>query len=117
MANEISQSGTLRYAASPTAASISISFAADQTGDKFAAGIQAVGTAEEVLDKNDIGTIGFIGIRNADDTNFIQVGAIAANYSIKLLPGEGAVMPWRASNVYVKANVASCDMEFLLIEA
>jgi hypothetical protein len=117
MANEITISGSLRYALNRAVASLSTSYSANQTGDKYQSGVQTVGTSEEVLDKNDVGTIGYLGIRNADDTNFVQVGAIAANYSIKLLPGEGAIMPWKATNVYVKANVASCDMEYLMIEA
>jgi len=117
MANEVTISATLRYALNRAAASLSTSYSANQTGDKFQSGVQDVGTSEEVLDKNDVGTIGYLGIRNADDTNFIQVGAIAANYSIKLLAGEGAVMPWKAANVYVKANTASCDVEYLMIEA
>jgi len=117
MANEVTISGTLRYAKSKAAASLSTAYSATQAGDKYQAGVQTVGTSEEVLDKNDVGTIGYLGVRNTDATNFVQLGAIAANYSVKLLPGEGAIMPWKASNVYVKANVASIDLEYLMIEA
>jgi hypothetical protein len=117
MANEVTVSATLRYALNRAAASLSTSYSATQSGDKYQAGVQTVGTSEEVLDKNDVGTIGYLGIRNTDATNFVQLGALAANYSVKLLPGEGAVIPWKAANVYVKANVASVDLEYLMIEA
>ncbi len=79
--------------------------------------MQTVGTSEEVLVKNDVATIGYIGIRNNDETNFVQFGATTAEYSIKLKPGEGAVVPWQATNVYALANVGSCAVEYLLVEA
>lgn len=116
MANEITVNATLRYAKSPASASLSMSFLQDQTGDKYQGGIQTVGTAEESLDTNDVGVIGFLAIRNNDDTNFVQVGATTTVYSIKLGPGGGALVPWNGSNVFVKANVAACDVEYLLIE-
>ena len=117
MANEITVSSTLKYAKAKVSASLATSFSATQTGDKYEAGIQIIGTTEETLSKVDIGTVGFCAIRNTDATNFVQVGTATGAYSIKLLPGEGCVFPARATNVYAKADTASCEVEYLLVEA
>ena len=116
MSNEISINETLRYSKSGVTASHSSSFQADQTGDKYAAGVQTVGTAEESLDKNDVGTIGFLAVRNNDDTNFVQLGATTTVYTVKLFPGQGALIPWNGSTTFIKANVAPCDVEYLMVE-
>lgn len=119
MANEIQISSTLRYSKSPASASLATSYFDDQTGDKYQAGVQAVGTSEEVLDKGDVVTLGYLAVRNMDATNYIQVGATTANYTIKLFPGKGCVLPWNPTGyqaVYVKANTAACNVEYLITE-
>ena len=116
MASEIRVTSTLRYAKDQTAASLTGSFVADQVGNKFESGAQSIGTSEEVLVKNDVGTIGYCGIRNADTTNFVDFGASAGVYSIRLKPGEAAVLPWQKANVYALANTAACIVEYLLVE-
>ncbi len=116
MANEISISGNLRYSKDSASAALATSFRADQTGDKYQAGIQIVGTSEENLDKGDVVTIGFISVRNADDTNFITLATLTATPSIKLKPGEGCLLRWSGSNVIAKANVAPCNVEYLILE-
>jgi hypothetical protein len=116
MASEIRLSSTLRYAKDQASAGLSTSFTADQTGSKYEAGVQTVGISEEVLVKNDVGTIGYMAVRNNDETNFVEFGGVTAEYSIKLAPGEGCVVPWKRTNVYALANVAPCAVEYLLIE-
>src|SRR5216117_769800 len=117
MASEIRITSTMRYAKDQAAASLTTSFTVDQIGSKFESGIQTVGTTEEVLVKNDVGTIGYISARNNDATNFVQLGAAAGEYSLHLKAGEGVSgLPWQASDVYAKSNVAPCDVEYLLIE-
>jgi hypothetical protein len=116
MAKEIRLTSTLRYSKDQAAASLATAFSADQTGSKYESGVQAVGTAEETLAKNDVGTIGYLALRNNDTTNYVEFGAVATEYSIKLGPGEGCVVPWKRTAVYAKANTASCDVEYLMIE-
>jgi hypothetical protein len=116
MASEIRLSSTLRYAKDQASAGLTTAFTADQTGSKYEAGVQTVGTSEEVLVKGDVGTIGYAAFRNKDATNFVEFGSVTAQYSIKLGPGEGAVNPWKHTNVYALSNVAPCDVEYLLIE-
>lgn len=116
MANEITISSTLRYSKSPTSASLTASSQFSQVGTKFESGIQTIGTTEEALQKGDVGTIGYVAIRNTDATNYVEVGSTTGVYSIKLLPGKGCVVPWNASTVLIKANTAACDVEYLIIE-
>jgi hypothetical protein len=117
MANEIQINATLRYSKSPTAASLSTSFFADQTGDKFQAGVQIVGITEEQLNKGDVGTIGYLAFRNLDTTNFVELGKATGAYSIKVKPGKGGVIPWGSSAVYMLADTAAVEFEYLAIEA
>jgi hypothetical protein len=116
MANEVQISATLRYSESPVSTSLSTSFFADQTGDKFMSGVQSVGTAEESLDKGDIVTIGYIAVQNLDATNYVQFGITTGVYTVKLLPGKGCVMPWNGQYNYIKANTAACNVNYLMTE-
>jgi hypothetical protein len=116
MANEVQISATLRYSSSPASASLATSYFDDQTGDKYQAGVQAVGTSEESLDKGDVGTIGYVAVRNMDETNYVQFGVTTGVYTVKLLPGKGCVMPWNGANTYIKANTAPCNVEYLITE-
>jgi len=116
MANEIQASFTLRYSNSPSSASVTASFNADQAGSKYESGIQTVGTSEENLAKNDVGTIGYIAVRNTDSTNFVQLGSSTGNYSVKLRAGESAMLPWVGAQVIAKADTGACDVEYLIVE-
>lgn len=117
MANEISITATLRYAKDKASASQAISYLADQTGDKYSAGIQSIGTTEEALQKNDVGTIGYLAIRNMDTVNYVDIGATTGVYSLRLQAGKGALVAWNGTSVLCKANTAACEVEYLIIEA
>jgi hypothetical protein len=117
LANEITVSATLKYAKAKVSVSQGTTFVASQTGDKYEAGIQAIGTTEEALAKGDVGTIGYLAVRNMDLTNFVQLGVTTGVYTVKLKPGEGAVVPWNASTALIKADTAQVEVEYLMIEA
>ena len=117
MANEIQINATLRYSKTGASASLSTSFFADQVGDKYESGIQTIGTAEESLQKGDIGTIGWLAIRNLDATNFLELGSTTAQYSTIIPAGKGCVTTWGHTGTFVKANTAAVNAEYLLIEA
>lgn len=116
MANEITISTTLRYSKNKASASLSGGFSADQTGDKYSAGVQTIGTVEESLEKNDVGTIGWMSIRNMDAANYVEFGSTTGVYSVTLLPGEASSQRWNHTSVFIKANTAACECEYLLIE-
>jgi hypothetical protein len=81
-------------------------------GDKE---VQAIGTADEVLNLGDIATIGYVMLRNLDATNYISIGSDGTLYPIKLKPGEVALVRWNAAAIHAKANVAVCNLEYTLI--
>jgi hypothetical protein len=115
--NAVTIASTLSYSANRISARLATSFSADQTGDFFESGVQAIGTAEEELDYGDVTSIGFVGIRNMDDTNYVEVGRTTGVYSIKLKAGEGFVARWNGNTVFVKANTAACNVEYIVTQA
>ena len=117
MANEVNLSATLRYSKSPTSASLTVTSQASQVGNKFESGIQSIGTVEESLQKGDVGSIGWLAVRNMDAVNYVELGSATGAYSIKLVAGKGCVVPWNASDTFLKANTAACLVEYLIIEA
>jgi hypothetical protein len=117
LAKEITITSTLKYSKNGANASVGTTFTADQTGDKYESGVQSIGTTEEALVKGDVGIVGYVAVRNLDATNFVQLGATAGVYSIKLLPGKGAVLPWDGTTVLAKADTAAVEVEYLIVEA
>lgn len=116
MANEITISASIRYSKAKASAGLATTYNADQTGDKYEAGVQTVGTSEENLVKGDVGTIGWVALRNMDATNFVEFGAATGELPVKLLAGKGTVIPWNATVCIAKANTGACLVEYLLIE-
>jgi hypothetical protein len=89
------------------------------TGTDFTTGTQQVGTSEEALDfVADIGTPGYLLIRNLDSTNFISFDAeTATNYTMKLLAGEFALLRLGHTVLLAKADTAACQIQYWLFEA
>lgn len=89
----------------------------DVTGDAFTHEVQSVGTTEEALAQGaDLGTPGYILIKNLDATNYVEVGSTTGVYDIKLLAGEIALYRHNSATIYAKANTAACLVEYALIE-
>ena len=119
MANEISYSGSLSFTKGVESARLSGSGRADQTGTDYVQATQAIGDSQETLVKGDIGTIGWVAVRNMDDALSVQLGATTGVYSILLGPGQFFMGPWDTVNVYALGTSASplTKIEYLLIEA
>lgn len=116
MANEISAAATLRLTNGLTTDSKSVTFNADQAGNAYQAGVQTVGTSEETIVKGDVGTIGFVWLRNTDATNYVEFGSTTGVYDTKLKAGEASIMRWNGTNVLAKANTSSVEVEYLIVE-
>ena len=90
--------------------------------DEFKMGIQSVGFAsEEVVEKGDVGTIGWCYFENLDATNFVEIGKVNVSsdgdaMSAKLLAGEFMLAPMNATNVYAKADTAAVRLRYLILE-
>jgi len=87
----------------------------DVSGSAYIANSIAVGTSDETLALGDVGSIGWVYMRNLDGTNFITSGADGTLYNIKMKAGEPFVGRWNGAAVHVKANTASCNMEYVII--
>lgn len=123
MANELSVQAVLSYAKGTGDARVSTnksySDLVNVTGDEYQQFVQVVGTSAEAIPLGDVGTAGFVMLRNLDTTNFITISTDAAahaNPCVKLLAGEIALFR-AAAAPYAKADTAACRMEVTIIEA
>jgi hypothetical protein len=74
-----------------------------------------IGTSDETLAIGDVGTLGWLFMRNQDGTNFITFGSDGAVYPIKLKAGEFAALRWNGAAIHAKADTAACALEYLLL--
>lgn len=120
MANEISFSGSLNFSRSGASASISASVSASQVGADFTQQSQVVGTsAEQLAIGGDVGTLGYLMVKNNDPTNFVELAldsAVSTQIFAKLRPGEFCLLPPATGTLYAKADTAPCSVSVLAIE-
>jgi hypothetical protein len=117
MANELTLQLSMNFAKSLITANKALTKQLTVAGEDYVMATQNIGTSEETLGKGSITTMGYLLIHNMDATNFVEVGAVTAQYGIKLLAGEFAVFRVNGSDVFCKANTLACDVQYLLIEA
>jgi hypothetical protein len=87
------------------------------TGDSFTHAVQSVGTSEEELTQHaDLGTPGYVFVKNLDATNYVEIGSTTGVYDIKLLAGEMALYRHNSATVYAKANTSACLLEYIIFE-
>lgn len=88
----------------------------DMTGTEYVSGIFSIGTSAETIGKGDVGTWGWVYMKNLDSTNFVEGGDDADNPSIAMEAGEPFLGRWKATNVSLKADTAACRVQFLGLE-
>lgn len=84
-----------------------------------AQGIQTVGTSAENIAGGDVGTPGYLFLKNLDSTNFVEIGVDNTGFVEmgKLTAGQEACFPVADSTtIQLKADTASCKVAFLLLE-
>ncbi len=87
------------------------------SGDSFSHEIQSIGTVEEaVVQGNELGTPGYVMLKNLDSTNYIEIGSTTGVYDIKLKAGEVAIYRHNSATIYAKANTSACLLEYIIIE-
>ena len=117
MANELSLIVNLSFSKGGAKVVKQASKQVTVTGDAFTHGVQAIGTSEEeIVQGADLGTPGYIFIINLDSTNYVEIGSTTGVYDIKLKAGEFALYRHNSATVYGKADTASCNVEYCLIE-
>ena len=124
MANEVKAQTRLTFSKGGAKANRGQSNQVDVAGDDYDAGIQTIGTSNEVLAiKSDLGTaIAWCYFKNLDSTNFVEIGnqnGGAPIYFVKLLAGESTVLPVTVTrdNIACKADTAAVRLEFIVVEA
>lgn len=115
MANELSIVVSMAFSKSGAQCARAESISVDVTGDTFTHAVQEIGTSEEALAEADVGTPGYVLIKNLDATNYVEVG-IEGQYAIKLLAKEVALFRADAA-IYAKAATAACNVEYWIVEA
>jgi hypothetical protein len=118
MANEITMSGSLDFSKNDVVDSLSFSgLQIDVTGVKIARQVQEVAITEEALNLGDIGTPGYILVRNMDDTNYMEfMAGTGETETVKLKAGEWALFRFTSADPFVIADTAVVNIEYLLIE-
>ena len=117
MANELKLLVSLRFSKGGAKVNISDNDSITVTGDAFEDAVQEVGTTEEALAQGaDVGTPGYLFVKNLDATNYVEIGSTTGVYDIKLLAGEFAIYRHNSATIYAKANTAACLVHYCLIE-
>ena len=117
MANELRVTTKVNFSKGGAVVTRSFSQDVTITGDAFTHGVQSVGTTEEELAQGaDVGTPGYVLIKNLDATNYVEVGSTTGVYDIKLLAGEVALYRHNSGSVFAKSNTASCLVEYIIFE-
>jgi hypothetical protein len=110
MANEIRVKTQLSVANGFVDETDNISITVDQSAvGGPTPGYLTIGTSEESVAFSELGTKGWVLLRNLDDTNFVEWGFSTGVYGGKMLPGETAG-PFRmnTTSIFLKADTAAC---------
>lgn len=118
MANEITVTTSVAVVNGSVSESLSDSATTfDQTGTRFIKGVQAVGTSEEALDMGDLTDPGWCYMKNLDSANYVSVyAATGETEMIRLLAGEHMAFRMVATAPFVKADTASVDLEYMIVQ-
>ena len=119
MANEVTVTATLTVDNGNIQMDKSITKSVTMTGNVVQNGVQEIGTSDEqVTIVADVGTYGYILVRNLDSSNYIELATTDSSpqYLVKLKAGEIALFRCGANALYGKANTAACDLEYWLVE-
>ena len=116
MANELTVSCSVRFSKSGREADKAYGgVQIDVSGTRVVSNMQTVGTSEEALVVGDVGTAGYMIVKNLDATNYVTLRAsTGAADTVKLKAGEVAMYRLASSAPFAIANTAPCDIEYLL---
>ena len=118
MADELKATLTVRYTKdSVSAKTPGATISLDVTGEGIQSGVQSIDTSAEALGKGDIGTIGWVWLKNLDLTNYVELSVDSGtNMFGKLNPGEETFLPIHTANIHAQANNNACRVQYMLIE-
>jgi hypothetical protein len=73
-------------------------------------------TSDSNITKGNIGTIGWIYVKNLDTTNNIIIGTDGSLYPLLFKPGEYGVFRWNGAAFHAKAVAGTPIIEYMIIE-
>lgn len=130
MANQLSLTVTLTY--SPTdspgeqvkVAPPAFSKTVTMSANGYVTATQAVGTSEELLGDGTngfnavISTVGYVLIKNIDDTNYCDFGRTTTVYNVRLKAGEFALfrLTPTTNTIFALANSSSVNVQYWVFE-
>ena len=93
----------------------------DMTGTEYVDGIFSIGTSAEDINLGDVGTPGWVFLKNLDATNHIEGGYDTTRLDLneavtKAEPGEFTLTRWGAATVTLRADTAACRVRVLIVE-
>ena len=86
------------------------------SGTDYEKRVVEIGTTDETISLGDIGTVGFVHIKNLDGTNYVDFGSDGTNYFVRCKATETAVFRCASAAIHTKANTAACKIEIMLVE-
>ena len=117
MANELSATISITFSKGGAEVNRAESIEITVTGDAYTAGVQEIGTTEEaVAQGSELGTPGWIFIKNIDDTNYVEFGISTGVYTTKIIAGKFAWFFVNGATLYAKANTAACNIDYIWFE-
>jgi hypothetical protein len=91
----------------------------DISGDHSIHRTQEIGhAAAETLDVGEVGTVGWCYFRNADFTNYVEIGYDDSGFkpTLKLKASEWCICRLGQDAPYAQADTAAVDLEYMIIE-
>jgi len=87
------------------------------TGTNAAGGVQAIGTAGELLGVTDVTTSGYAYFRNTDATNYVEIGTGTGTFVafLKLKAGECAICRLGTNAPSARANTAAVNLQYFIL--
>lgn len=121
-ASEATITATLQFAKGNVGAIVLASgaVARDVAGSGYCRNVQAVGTTREAMVLGDAGTGGYVLMHNLDGTNFVDVYPDAAGTDpvlMTLKAKDWALFRLKAAAPFLKADTATCNVEYFLLPA
>jgi hypothetical protein len=120
MANELSSNGNFRFTKGGLTTSANASFVATVTGQVCAMNQVATTSWVALNTPAAIAAIARIFVKNEDATNFIELSTDSGGSPVlcKLVAGEfnSISLPAAVAALYVRADTASCNVSFIVVE-
>lgn len=80
---------------------------------------QTIGTTAEALDIGDIGTCGWMYVRNLDNTNYVEISRATLSSgqgTVKVKAGESQLFRLGSNTPFAIANTSPVEIQYIIVE-